>query len=327
MDLEAFQALLDNQRLFVKDAIDRIDKKQHDHSLATEKQFTELVKSLEYTQATVEEMEKKMDGLVRENQRLSALASDAAQEIIKLKTQNKKLEDRLDFFDDQSRRKNIRISGIVEESGENQEQCQFKVKKLMKDKLNMEPVFDRVHRLGRPSAHPTQPRDILASFTIQGQRDAAMRKRKNLRGTQVYLNEDFCPATVAIRKNQMGEYHSARNNGKFAFFNYRTLVIKDAHSLGESANGRRDNNTPSSPLPQAHRSSPNHRESQSNTPPRATSTKEFPSLPRQEFPLPTPLSPRPNPDVDPNGATGAVTGAGQRAQRAKKQTELYQASN
>ena len=79
------------------------------------------------------------------------------------KTIKKKLEeyeDRVDFLDDQRRQVNLRFSGIQEDEGENWQHTQKKVGKIIQQRLNITPTFDRVYRAGKPSNQ--QPRDVIA---------------------------------------------------------------------------------------------------------------------------------------------------------------------
>ena len=128
-------------------------------------------------------------------------------------------------MDDQRRQVNLRFSGIQEDEGENWQHTQKKVGKIIQQRLNITPTFDRVYRAGKPSAQ--RPRDVIARFSRIADRDAIFRDRRKLKGSNVYINEDFCSRTAEHRKEQMNAYHYARRNGKIAYFNYKTLVVKE----------------------------------------------------------------------------------------------------
>lgn len=97
----------------------------------------------------------------------------------------------------------------------------------LRDRFNIRPTFERISRVGKPSS-PQHPRDIIVRFSSFSVRDQILRNR-------IFINEDFCPGTVEVRKNQMEKYHAARS-GKFVFFNYRTLVVKEPRSGSGSEN-------------------------------------------------------------------------------------------
>ena len=57
-------------------------------------------------------------------------------------TQNysEKLVDRIDYLDDGMRKKNLIITGVGEEAGENSEKCQQKLLRIIRDKMNMSDI-------------------------------------------------------------------------------------------------------------------------------------------------------------------------------------------
>lgn len=54
-----------------------------------------------------------------------------------------------------------------------------------------------------------------------------MRSVNKLRGTRIYINEDLCPASQAIRRAQLPLLKQAKSNGKVAYFRGTKLIIKD----------------------------------------------------------------------------------------------------
>lgn len=62
----------------------------------------------------------------------------AVEEITKLQTLRAKQLEKATYPENQSRRNNVRIEGIVEESGESWESTEVKVKETFTEKLHME---------------------------------------------------------------------------------------------------------------------------------------------------------------------------------------------
>lgn len=176
---------------------------------------------------TVDEIKSELSNACRENRRIPDEVQRLNQDNAALQTQMQKMEVRLDYMDDQGRRNNFRICGVPEEAGANWEKCQHKVENMLRDRFNIRPTFERISRVGKPSS-PQHPRDIIVRFSSFSVRDQILRNR-------IFINEDFCPGTVEVRKNQMEKYHAARS-GKFVFFNYRTLVVKEPRSGSGSEN-------------------------------------------------------------------------------------------
>lgn len=229
MERSEILTLLDNQRKHFNDALDRLEKNHKTTQERQEKRISDVITSLEYTQA-------KLDEVMTNQKQASAERKEYEKKIQELSRKNDELqqqvtnhESRMDYLDDQSRRNNLRIVGIPEEQGENWEQCQNKIAKIMKDKLNIpEANIERAHRVGKVSSQ--RARDIVAKFARFPEREAVFRARTKLKGTNIYINEDFCPGTVDARRQQMDDMKQARRNGKQAFFNYRTLVARDVNT-------------------------------------------------------------------------------------------------
>ena len=95
-----------------------------------------------------------------------------------LKKRLDEIEGRTDYLDDQRRQINLRFTGVQEDDGENWQQSQHKIGKLLRDRMNINPSFDRVYRVGKPSSQRT--RDVIARFSKIADRDAVFRERKKL---------------------------------------------------------------------------------------------------------------------------------------------------
>jgi len=66
MDLEALKILLDDQRKFVNETIDRIDRKQQEAIRSSDRKINYLITSLEFTQKTMDELAAKVTSLENE---------------------------------------------------------------------------------------------------------------------------------------------------------------------------------------------------------------------------------------------------------------------
>ena len=54
-----------------------------------------------------------------------------------------------------------------------------------------------------------------------------MRNRKNLKGSNLYVNDDVSERVMAKRREQMANLKQARIDGKIAYFILDKLIIKD----------------------------------------------------------------------------------------------------
>lgn len=236
MERDDVIALLDVQRKVFNDFIDRLQRDMKVSQGETNKSLADVVKSLEFVQAETEDLKKKLEVFSKEKVSYEKQINILANENIVLRKKTDELEGRCDFMDDQRRHINLRISGVQERNGENWEQCQIKVKQILKDHLNINPSIERINRVGKPT--PGNSRDIIARFTNISERDSVFRDRRKLKGTNIYINEDLCPGTAAARKQQMDAYHMARRQGKVAYFNHKTLIVREPNSDGFQREGQ-----------------------------------------------------------------------------------------
>ncbi|KAK3896113.1 hypothetical protein Pcinc_000211 [Petrolisthes cinctipes] len=92
--------------------------------------------------------------------------------------------------------------------------------------------IERSHRTGQASHVTGRSRTIVARFEKYGDREAVVRNAKKLRGTGIFINDDLCPASLELRKNQMPRLKQAKEDGKIAFFRHTNLIIREKNEAG-----------------------------------------------------------------------------------------------
>ena len=75
------------------------------------------------------------------------------------------------------------------------------------DKIHL----DRFHRL--PLQKKGAPRPVIVRFTFSSDRQAAWKAKKSLRGTNYYIREDFCQATLDYQNSLRPLVSLARKRG------------------------------------------------------------------------------------------------------------------
>ena len=153
------------------------------------KTVTELKKSLEFTQKNVE----KLDTMVTK-------LKDAEGEIGSLQ---KTLEQssKMEYLENQSRRNNIRVSGIPESADETWETVEEKVKKAIREKLDIEIDIERAHRVQRKkkpegAKKSGQPRTIVYHLKNWKQKEAVVTKARKEKLEGLFICEDLAVATL-----------------------------------------------------------------------------------------------------------------------------------
>ena len=155
-----------------------------------------------------------------------------------LKTENENLvskvdslERKIDDLEGRSKRNNIIIHGYPRHAKETWQECEDWLRDTITDKLefsdNVE--FDRVHRL---NSKPDSP--LIACCTFYKDKARILRARNKLKGTQIFIGEDFSFRVRDTRKKLIPHLKCAREQGKRATMVYDHLLIDGAKfGLGE----------------------------------------------------------------------------------------------
>jgi len=111
-------------------------------------------------------------------------------EIVYLKAKTELLEKKIEQQDKYSRRENMVVKGIPESAHED---CQAVINNLF-TKLGVGPFqLQRVHRLGFANKTSSRPRPIIVRFVCFQDKMKTFLSRGQLRGTNIYLQDDLAP--------------------------------------------------------------------------------------------------------------------------------------
>lgn len=99
------------------------------------------------------------------------------------------------------------------------------MKKLLVDKLLLQQKveMERVHRTGKPGGD--RPRQIVVEFLRYKDKSTILQHTKSLKGTKIYINEDFTDAVRRKRKELLPALKAARERGDIAYLRHDKLVI------------------------------------------------------------------------------------------------------
>ena len=125
-------------------------------------------------------------------------------------------------------RNNLRIDGIEEEPNETWEECEENVQQMIKEKLGItEPIeIDRCHRISKQKK-PNRPRTVICRITKFKDKQKILKNAKHLKGSGIYIYEGFCKETIELRKTLWDQVLEYRRQNKFAYLNYRSIVVRD----------------------------------------------------------------------------------------------------
>ena len=237
--IKNLKLLLQVQSDCYNESINRLHQDIKEIKNENETRSNEFQKSLEFSQLEIDELKKELNLTRKENDKLKAEVDLHRSNILKITKIQDEMGIKIDQIDDKQRRNNLIITGLDEGANENQEQSQKKIINLLKDKFDISnPDLDAAYRIGK--FNHNKPRDIHIKFKNSYQRDAVFRKKKTLKGQRLFINEDFCKNTSDIRKSLLPKVQEARQNGYFAYINYREIVTKPSKS-----NINKNNSNPS----------------------------------------------------------------------------------
>ena len=145
------------------------------------------------------------------------------------------VEKKLTNLEDRSRKNNLQIDGVAEENGETWDDCERKVKEIIIDKLELENdiITERAHRAKKSKyGKKDQPRTIVCKLLSYKDKVKVLQNCKKLKGSHIYINEDFCQATLQYRKELWKEVKRLREEeDKIAYLQYRSIVVKDKNNV------------------------------------------------------------------------------------------------
>ncbi|XP_078666011.1 uncharacterized protein LOC144908349 [Branchiostoma floridae x Branchiostoma belcheri] len=149
------------------------------------------------------------------------------QNIMTYNTEVTEMANKLDYIENQSRRNNLIFDGIKDDRKETWEQSETKVKEVLRNKLRLNTdniEIERAHRNGKPG---DRPRPIVVKLLRYKDKQNILRQAKMLKGTQIFINEDFSDKIRQKRKDLQPALRAARERGQVAYIRFDKLVISD----------------------------------------------------------------------------------------------------
>lgn len=195
-------------------------------------EVNDIKTSLQFSQKDVDEIKEKLTGVDEKIEAQSDLVEGALGDL-------GKVIEKADDLENRSRRNNIKVFGIPEESSEDYAASEVKLKAAIADKLGIkdEIVIERAHRVGPKDGgrktrdgtrrkNPDEPRPIVAKLLNWKQKDAIIQAARKSRPHGVSFRDDFSDRVLAKRASLIPDMLAARKEGKQAFLVRDRLVIK-----------------------------------------------------------------------------------------------------
>jgi len=167
--------------------------------------FTRFQKTLNAKLDMLNDKLKDIDRKFAEMQQVKKIAEENRSMIQDLQKEMQSLKQRLINSEVQSRRNNLIFEGIGENhTKETWAECQNKLYELLEKNLGITTAkdirFERVHRLG--PFKPDNVRGIIAKFAFYEDREMVWRKRFSLKGSKLWILEDY-PAEIQAARRRL----------------------------------------------------------------------------------------------------------------------------
>lgn len=123
-------------------------------------------------------------------------------------------------------KKNLIVKGIEDEEDENEIESQTKIEKLIQNlriKFNSEADMEEVRRVGKYRSETKRP--ILIKLVTEKKRNEILSQAKALKGTNIWIEEDFTKEVQMERKELMPHLKEARQKGYTAKLKFNKPII------------------------------------------------------------------------------------------------------
>ena len=139
------------------------------------------------------------------------------------------MRNKMRVLEDRNRRNNLRIDGMKESRNESWEECEEKIKGILRSKLGIDRhvEIERAHRMGRYNERNENPRTIIFKLLNWKDRETILNNSNRLKDTGIFINEDFSDATMEIRKELRKEKKKHREAGKYSVIVYDRSIVQD----------------------------------------------------------------------------------------------------
>lgn len=137
-----------------------------------------------------------------------------------------KLDHKNDDLENRSRRNNLLIYGVTENSGETSDELLETVTALIISKLDVKcGDIERCHRLGVRKSSSTSPRPVIIKLLDFRTKVAILSNASKLKGAKIFINEDFSERVRQIRRELWQNSAEIRRDAKKARLHYDQLLV------------------------------------------------------------------------------------------------------
>lgn len=207
------------------EAIERLGKKQDDFM----EKLLEVEKSVASNSTLISDLTTRVDAVDIKSENTAVKFHKMDSQLSSLAAENKHLWDKVDELDAYKRRWNLRISGVLEEDGENVKMVIMDIFLQVSPGLAdvLQSSIDVSHRLG-PKLGNACPRMIIVQFLSRSHRDriwADARRSEVLKQKKIRISEDLTQRTKEAWNKLWPLVEKARKEGRRAGFRGPNAIV------------------------------------------------------------------------------------------------------
>lgn len=173
-----------------------------------------------------QQIKSKLDMMDGKLEILNKEMKELKQENAELKAKTEKQEQRMEILEREIRRKNLVIKGICDDENEEKIKTEMKVETMLQKigvKIDQKTDIDEVRRIGRYQTETKRP--ILLKLMKESKRTEILSKAKGLKGTEIWIDQDYPKEVQKERKELIPQLIEARQKGYMAQLRYNKLII------------------------------------------------------------------------------------------------------
>jgi ribA/ribD-fused uncharacterized protein len=187
-----------------------------------ETDFTDVSETVKKQKLRISKIEAQMRSLVK-GQDKQPIADETLKQMEHMKAHNEQLSKQISDIDSYSRRSNLIFEGIAESRSEIPWK---KVQNVLNNKLGIDCSHIKIERCHRLQGGRTTPKPIIVRFNWYADRQAVWENRRFLRGSQIFIREDFPPAVQRARISLNHTLSLAKTADKRASLKGDKLIFK-----------------------------------------------------------------------------------------------------
>lgn len=156
-----------------------------------------------------------------------------------------KQDGRISKLENGTRKRNVIVYGITEETQENFNDLKQKIDWLFNTKMELgikREEIDEFFRLGKKN-DSKRNRPIIVKMISSWRKTEIMMNKRKLKGTRIFIENDMNEEEMKEKKNMLTEMKDLKSKGHDAYIRGKSLIVNSVSEAGTSNNAREKNNT------------------------------------------------------------------------------------